>query len=325
MNLEQAKRLLDIAPTDNQDDIKRKYRRMMGFFHPDVLGSDHPAHIRRAQEINEAYELLKDCDFLISSSKQAEIWKGVWNENAFWTRNIYLYYAMEGAEGHPYYQAARGNYMWEPEEEDFELFLTSIHHATEELLEQCESKVYSKFWEAGEAVREKRFQYQAMLFQCLATQYMDPVKTLQELAGRKRKDKQGREIYCFRAFLGGMKNCKTAQRFLKLKVKDHLYPEVFLGSKIAVKDREGYFLGHLSLEEDWAYFCMVPLLKARLAQIKMTVKGMKTLRDMRGTGIKVEVDLWLRLEAGVSQYETQSLNRRMEELLAGYEKVLRSC
>lgn len=321
MNLEQAKRILDIAQTDDKDDIKRKYRKMMGFFHPDALGSDHPKHVRRAQEINEAYELLKNYDAL-PSQKEADSWDSPRNEAAFCPRNIYLYYAMEGAKDRSYYRVAQGKYMWDPGEEEFDLFLTSIHHVTEELLEQCEKNASFGSWEENASVSEKRFQCQALLFQYLAMQYMNPAKTLKELAGPGRRDKQGREIYHFRAFLECMEHHPFFQRLSGLKAKEILYPQALLGSKIAVKDHMGRPLGHLSLKEDWAYFCMIPLLKERLAQIKMAVREVRISGGMRPYHVTVKVDLWIRLETGAWGYEACGINQRIQELLEEYEKAL---
>ena len=60
MNLQQARRTLGITPEDDKAAIKKKYRRLMGQFHPDAqVGENALDSIRRAQEINEAYEYLK--------------------------------------------------------------------------------------------------------------------------------------------------------------------------------------------------------------------------------------------------------------------------
>lgn len=53
---------------------------------------------------------------------------------------MYLYYTMETEEGHPYYCAARGKYLWEPKEEDFQLFLISIHEVVKELMEHTDKR-----------------------------------------------------------------------------------------------------------------------------------------------------------------------------------------
>ncbi|MDE6964315.1 MAG: DnaJ domain-containing protein, partial [Lachnospiraceae bacterium] len=59
MTPEQAKRILNIDREDDKAAIRRKYHRLMSAFHPDAAGADKPEHIRRAQEINAAYSLLK--------------------------------------------------------------------------------------------------------------------------------------------------------------------------------------------------------------------------------------------------------------------------
>lgn len=43
-----------------------------------------------------------------------------------------------------YYRVARGRYLWDPTTEDFTLFVTSLHHAMKELLEQTEEGVAKK-------------------------------------------------------------------------------------------------------------------------------------------------------------------------------------
>lgn len=64
MNLNQARRILGITPEDDKAAIKKKYRRLMGQFHPDAQIADNAGagasdSIRKAQELNEAYEYLK--------------------------------------------------------------------------------------------------------------------------------------------------------------------------------------------------------------------------------------------------------------------------
>ena len=58
--LADARRLLSVTVEDDLHSLKKKYRQLMNTCHPDALGSEEPEHIRRAQEINEAYQLLKN-------------------------------------------------------------------------------------------------------------------------------------------------------------------------------------------------------------------------------------------------------------------------
>ena len=174
MNVAQARRLLSVTEEDDLHSLKKKYRQLMNTCHPDALGSEEPEHIRRAQEINEAYQLLKNHPHAFDSmwkpqgktrpERKRPTWAGVVNEQAFCDRNVYLYYTMETEEGHPYYRAARGKYLWEPKEEDFQLFLISIHEVVKELMEHTDKTM---------AVRSRLFQY-------LAEQFIEPVKVLRK-------------------------------------------------------------------------------------------------------------------------------------------------
>lgn len=323
MDLEQAKRILNIAAGDDVNAIKRKYRRLIGIYHPDAIGSGRPEHSKRAQDINEAYNLLKKSGRLYASAKKVQEWQGIVNEKAFSDRNIYLYYTLEVSEKKPYYQTARGKYMWDPDEEDFELFLTSIHHAVKELLEKTEEKFFSLGYEYMLAETEK-FEFQVQLFTCLAMQYVDPVKTLHKLAEPQYTDGKGREIYRFRAFLGAKGQGRVWRTMTLLQKGDVIYPESFRGNKIAVMDGSQRSLGHLSLEDDQLYFCIIPLLKKRLARIRMTVKDMEIRRNTRPYRVKVELDFLFRLEDGAEQYADDESDLRIADILNRYERALQN-
>ena len=286
MNITQARRLLSITEEDDLQSLKKKYHRLMSACHPDALGSERPEHIRRAQEINEAYGLLKTSPRaftpLVKRAKKVEpelTWLGAVNEHAFRERNIYLYYSMEIEQGHPYYRAARGRYLWEPLEEEFSLFLVSIHELVKELLPEAKQEVL----------------FRGRLFQYLAEQFIDPVKTLRAIAKPERLDKEGRAIYRFPARL------KMSGKKL---VPDGtlLYPKGFQEHRILVRDREGTEYGHLSFEDDRLYFCLIPLLKKKLAGVRMEVKNGKIQFDFR-------------LEKSAEEYRIPDRNLQIAELL----------
>ncbi len=320
MNLEQARRILNISEEDDTATIKRKYRRLMGSYHPDAIGSDRPEHIRRAQEINAGYSFLRKNGGFFFGKKKKKAWRGTVNERAFSDRNIYLYYSMDVSERQPYYKAARGKYMWDPDEEDFELFLSSIHHVSKELLEKTEERIFSQ-WSENECLEEQRFTFQARLFFLLAMQYIDPVKTLRKIAEPEQVDRQGREIYRFRAFLSAKEYDRVARVMVQLKDGDAIYPKAFHDSKIAVMDQYERPLGYLSLEDDQLYFCVIPLLKKRLAQVRMGVKAVEVKRNTQT--VKVDVDFCFRLKEEAEQYKDCDWNLQIAELLNRYERVLK--
>lgn len=319
MNLEQARRILDVSGEDDSITIKRKYRRLIGRHHPDAAGTDGPEQAGRAQEINAAYDLLKKSRRIPSPEKK--VWQGIVNEGAFTDRNIYLYYSMETEQEQPYYRITRGKYMWNPDEEEFELFLISIRHAAKELLEKTEEKAtYQGYWET--VPEEKKFTFQAQLFQYLAMQFIEPAATLRKIAEPEQTDSQGREIYHFRAFLGAKGADETFWAVKKLQAGELLYPKAFEGSRIAVMNEKKYALGYLSLEDDELYFCIIPLLKKRLARIKIVVKETTVRENMRPRRVDADVDLYIRLEKGAQEYTDNGLNRKIADILNNYENTL---
>lgn len=59
MVLKEAYRILEVKETDDEKTIKLQFRKKISMYHPDVVGSDHPEHLKKAQQINEAYALLR--------------------------------------------------------------------------------------------------------------------------------------------------------------------------------------------------------------------------------------------------------------------------
>lgn len=315
MNIAYARKLLSITEQDDLQSLKKKYHRLMSECHPDALGSEQPEHVRRAQEVNEAYQLLKKeisakREYASNQTshkmygaaqgrgtarstgtaqgrttsgtgeKRKPEWTGEVNERAFRDRKIYLYYSMElETEEHPYYQAAQGKYLWNPKEEDFQLFLVSIHQLVKELLAEKEADLSTK----------------SLLFHYLAEQFVEPVKVLHRIAKIDGKDKENREIYHFSAYLKMNKKKSLPEGMT-------LYPKAFQGNRIMVCNREGTDYGYLSFGDDRLYFCLIPLLKEKMAKVKMTIRNGK-------------VDFCVRLEKDAENYRIPNHNLKIAELL----------
>lgn len=302
MNITYARSLLDFTEDEDLQSLKKKYHRLISTCHPDVLGSEEPEHIKRAQEINEAYQLLKreleiegeqmtggrggktpGKTIKKHTASRSPVWSGKVNEKAFKERNIYLYYSMDIPEteskAHPYYQTARGKYLWDPKEEDFSLFLISIHTLVKELLTDRRTDVH----------------VQGRLFQYLAEQFIDPLEALKRIAKPAEKDQEQREIYRFKAHL------KMSGR-RSLKEGMFLYPKAFKENKILVQDEKKIEYGHVSFEDDRLYFIILPLLKVKMGKVRMEYH-------------KGKVDFYFRLEKEVKLYEIPNRNPQIAELL----------
>lgn len=378
MNLQQARCALGITPEDDKTAIKKKYRRLMGQFHPDAQTTDNAGaagvsdSIRKAQEINEAYEYLKKHTTVFQRSDAKpkgtgsrrtggtrdgaeSIWKdrppkkpqwtGKCNEKAFCERNVYLRYSMDVAENTDklYYQAARGRFLWDPETEDFALFVTSLHHATKKLLEQAEEKTADVIRNTGSKggtdarttagkvggetagyAATDRFAVQSKLFYHLSTQFTDPVMILQKIAKPEKTDETGREIYHFHTSLGADATQAVYRQLTALQTGEAIYPLAFRENKIIVCKQKQYPLGHLSFEDDRLYFSLIPLLQEKLAQVQMKVRKVQVFRKSHPYKVKVDIDLYFRTEKNWKEYKGRDRNLEIVEILRKYEDSLQT-
>lgn len=357
MNLQRARRILGITASDDRTAVKKKYRRLMGQFHPDVQMAESAESIRRAQEINEAYEYLKKHTGIFTdgtSGKDAgyrrtangvrpgeSVWKdrppkkpewtGRTNEKAFCERNVYQRYSMEVEvpTDKLYYRVARGRYLWDPATEDFTLFVTSLHHATKELLEQAEERAAKKRAQGMHAratgyrnPEADRFQIQSKLFYHLSAQFADPVQILGRIAKPERTDESGRQIYHFHTSLGADATQTSYRGLTALQTGDVIYPLTFQENRILVCREKTYPLGHLFFEDDRLYFCVIPLLQEKLAQVQMKVRKVQVLRKTHPYKAKVDIDLYFRMEKEITGYKGRDRNLEIAEILNDYETDL---
>ncbi len=359
MNLQQARRTLGITPEDDKAAIKKKYRRLMGQFHPDAQAGEAASDsIRRAQEINEAYEYLKKHTGIFLSGATAgkgsrrtasgtgaqSVWKdrppkkpewtGRTNEKSFCERNVYQRYSMEVEEPEArdrlYYRVARGRYLWDPATEDFTLFVTSLHHVTKELLEQAEERAAQKRSASaatataagGWGTEADRFQIQSKLFYHLSAQFTNPVQILGRIAKSERTDESGRQIYHFHTSLGADATQPAYRRLTVLQPGDAIYPLAFQENRILVCREKQYPLGHLFFEDDRLYFCVIPLLQEKLAQVQMKVRKVQVLRKTHPYKAKVDIDLYFRTEKEIAAYKGRDRNLEIAQILNDYEADL---
>lgn len=352
MNRQQAMELLGILPGDDSRELKRKYHKMISRFHPDAASDQSEEMIRRAQEINEAYRILRTV-FGTETEKSPNIWtvnpgsernrtasdgKTPWSANlnpeAFLPRNIYVYYAMDVTEEEKrratenlFYQVARGKYIWDPKDEDFPLFLTSIRHATQELLEKAEG-VTKKELQIDLSdilkLKEQRFFAQARLFEYLSLQYIDPVKALEFLAKPESTDARGQKTYHFRAFLAGDRASEEGRALAVLKENEFLYPRTFHGNQIQIMNEKRQILGYLHMEDDRLYFCLIPLLKKQAARVKLLVRNAPDKKKKGSRTVKVDVDFYFRLEEEKYRCDSGELNGKIEDVMRKYREYLRA-
>lgn len=169
---------------------------------------------------------------------------------------------------------------------------------------------------------DHRFQVQAKLFHLLTRQFIDPLAALRKAAKPKMIDSEGRAVYQFRAWVGAEGSGEAFRATGELKKGAPIYPKAFQGHRILVKNREGKVLGHLSFDEDYLYFCLIPLLKEKCAKVRMHVRDVKENRRGWPHKAKVDVDFYFRLEQEPPKDRTGDLNEEIRELLLAYETKL---
>lgn len=309
MTQEEARRILGIAPDCDLDSIKKHYRRLMHRLHPDSHASD-TTWIRHVQQINEAYSLLKRKPDRSSSDhwqagtasgpvpSQAPVWDAPVNPFACRERDIYCYAEAPDGSIIGTFRAARGRYFWQTEE-DFPLFLRSIHQCARAMLD-----------ETGTCYKTspEHLRIHASLAYLLAQQFIDSTVLLKELSAGTAKDEEGAEIYSF----SGMLEASSGSHLISPGTL--LYPSCVRNHRLYLKDRSHRISGYLSFPDDRLYYVLVPLFEQRrvLVKIRCIQAGPKSPR--------LQLLLKIRQDPTAMQFP-ENLNLQIEKLLEKYRSM----
>lgn len=316
MILSKACDLLGIKPGDQKDEIKRKYRQMMLEIHPDALLEGNKSYID-VREINEAYELLVKKDGwkqlkklpekqpTRKKQKETAIWKAPVNSNAYVERTVFQY--VEDSYGNVLgeYAASVGKYYWDFDLEDATLFLKSMFHTANRLIEQAEE-------EKGSFVSEtEKLHLQKELLFLLAGQFTDLETGLKVLSKEQKEDTEGKIMYRFGASLEWAPSpgaCKISQ----MKAGDHLYPLQLKDHRLYIGTSTGIRLGYLSFPDDRMYYVLLPMFENRELQLKI-IAG-ERYRARRNGKEYFTVDLWVRKAEVGNGVQTDS-NEKIRNVL----------
>ncbi|MCC8127482.1 MAG: DnaJ domain-containing protein [Clostridiales bacterium] len=322
MNEAQAKRILGITGNDTARTAKIKFRRLIGKYHPDAVGEDSVHYQEQAQQINAAYTFLKNKNFFgekenLFDDEEAIRWNAPINEKAFADRNIYSPYHMEIDTDGMYQTITRGKYQWDPDEEEFLLFLRSILHTCKELLDGADIRCGM-----NGGTDHLRASFQKRLFHSLAMQYVDPLYCLEKIAEPEIIDPDGQKIYRFRAYIGKTQDKETTNRILSLQKGDLVYPASFHNWKLMVKDSQGYQLGYLSFAGDELYYCLFPLMQARLIQLRMSVVQVRRKKERFLFSAEAEIEFRARIRKEAVHYQNPDGNEEIYRILEEYQSKI---
>lgn len=301
MNKSQARKILGLDGTEDEKEVKKKYRKLMHKNHPDSNGSDDS---EVAAKINTAYELImKSLDVgekktTVKRRPKAKTWNAKENKNAYCARPIF--HEVEDLEGNNIgtIEIARGKYIWSKDEE-FSLFLKSLYETSKELLDNARP---SLFFEVPEVIKQK---YLADITYLLTGQFIDSSLTLKALGVL--------DVDAYK--IDAMVELDMSATIPK--VGSVLYPAGVSNHRLYLRNRGGEIIGYLSFKDDRLYYVIIPLLEQKKAQVKMVVAD-NTLKS-RTRKKYVDLDLWIRLlETETSGIE--STNLKIDELLKRYAK-----
>lgn len=326
MTVQEAEKILGVSEEDGSREIKQQFRKLMSRHHPDVLKSDNPEHLKRAQLINEAYAVLlksirENKRVNKSSTKKKPVWKGKTIKEAFTERTIYMSDGIwEETEAY-YFEVVRGKYEWNPDLEEFHCLLHSLNQTSVELLEHIEQQRTGYHLDDDE-VKELRFTYQVRLFHLLARQFISPVESLKKIVKSVSVDETGRKIYCFDASLGAQGSSAQLKAMEQLEQGDSIYVKELRQNKIMVSDKEGHALGYLSFTDDQLYYVVIPILQNHQAQVKCVIDGKQIQKNRRPMQARVTVKLYLRMEKEIKEENPANHNLKIAALLKEYETAL---
>lgn len=302
MNKSQARKILGLDGTEDEKEIKKKYRKLMHENHPDSSGSEDS---EAAAKINTAYELImKSFDggakkkSAVKKKPKAKTWSAKENKNAYCVRPIF--HEVEDFDGNNIgvIEIARGKYVWSKDEE-FSLFLKSLYETSKELLDNARP---SLFFEVPEIIKQK---YLADITYLLTGQFIDSSLTLKELGVLDI------DAYKISAMVELDINAVTP------KVGTTLYPAGISNHKLYLRNGASQIIGYLSFKDDRLYYVIIPLLEQKKAQVKMVVTD-NTLKS-RTRKKYVDLDLWIRL-LDTTTSGIESTNLKIDELLKKYAK-----
>lgn len=332
----QAYDILAISQDAGFKEVKKQYRRLMHRVHPDSGAFDVEDYPYTAQEINEAYETLRQTDCENTAGKRssrnssegkkksqtasqtawhAKYGQSSWNTEMGWDApenpGAYtkrkIFHKVEDMDGTMIgvVAIAEGKYLWKPEE-DFSLFLKSILECSERLLAEIDER------NGMSRQAAIRLRFQAELAYLLAQQFIDGAESMEELLTPVETGKEA-ETYYIPAML------EAGGTTAGLRVGMVLYPAGVRAHRLYLKTKMGKEAGYLSFRDDRLYHIVIPLLEQKRAQVKIEVSRKQDRKNTSGKSKYKNIDFWMRIPRETTGTFPESIGLKIEKLLKQYK------
>ena len=306
--------ILGVEPEDDEKSIKEKYRRLMFKHHPDSVTDSDEASLEKTQKINEAYAVLRKSGKQNTGRRvKFSKWGAEIIPDAFCERTIFI----AGGEYEGYkisnIPVAHGKYERDPDLEEYDMLLFSLNKLTGELLEKIERQENIYDGDTGLTDYQKK-SYHMRLFHLLAQQFIDPVSCLKRVAVSDSKEDMY-DIYNFRAEIKVAEESTAKREAKKLKPRDIVIPLAFDENRIMVGTGAKVILGYLTFSEDELYYVLIPILKEKLAKVKIEIpENMK--QKGKGSVSYAPVNLHIRLDK--EKMPEKDLNIQIRKVIMEY-------
>ena len=243
MDICEAYRILGVSRSDDENTIKKKYKRLLFVNHPD--SKSHRGETPddgMAAKIIEAYRLIKKGEGLEEEQPEAYEWEAVVNETAFSESAVYVQYKIYDDEDLPLSQVARGKYVWDPDLEDFPFFMKSVLEAARDAVsENCSDFSQSVLLE---------------VFHLMMQEYVFPADCARKLGKLVNMGQTAKDF----EFTGYLK-LNSGNKGANFHEGDPV--DIYLSENKAMAQNmvTGTFLGDISFDDDSFYYVILPLLE----------------------------------------------------------------
>ena len=327
MTEQEARLLLRLDEEDDFETARQQYRKLMMIYHPDTAGQDDAAALEMAKKLYEAYRLIK-LDALTGSNGQSTEGRRRrthttmlrQNRGSFCARVLFVSNPLH--DDMPPMRVAKGRFFWDPDVEDFRLFLRSVHMEAAAILEDLEHDCgfYSRADLPQPSLQDR---CKRKLLHLLIQEWIDPVAALSQLCPQD-SPKTGYHVEGTVAFTSGSR--KPSAR--EMQLWEQLAPGDLLSWKLEdnrlfVQTEDGTGLGSLFFDEDWWYYIVIPLLLQETVSLRVSVKRKLAMQKLASGGAMLALDLHLTPTGAKYHIRTTAINEEIRSLLKKYERALK--
>ena len=191
---QEAFSILGVQPSDPGAVIKRKYRELIRQYHPDGHRTgqydETDQRDERIRQVTAAYETLRRTEHIWRREESCRTAAVRQNPEAYCERSLYGYYDLFEELPEDIYLKGSGRYVWDPDQEEFILYLKSVNEAAGRLLLERERRagIYDPDEITDDSYQDIRHRVRLRVFHYLTQQFISPLECLEKMYGPGKKE-----------------------------------------------------------------------------------------------------------------------------------------